>query len=383
MIRIASYNVENLYARPKVFDSSDWTIGEPILLAYQQVNTLFAKNQYNANDKQTMLSLLERLEIYTRNDVHALRRKYAVSPRWAWLRKNRGSFDREPQDRNLDVSIIANSRNDWIGWVELAKGPTNEISTRMTSQVIRDVNADIIGIVEAEDRPSLVKFNSELLGGMYDHVMLIDGNDERGIDVGIMTKSNFPIESIQSNVDRMDNAGIIFSRDCPQYTVRTPNGTIVHVLINHFKSQSGGTGDAKRRRQAGAVRAIADNLINQGQHVVVMGDLNEGPQVVGQHAPNLTALYNNNSRLVECFSLAAFQIGNRPGTFDSCGIRNRFDYIFISQSLVQNFIGGTVFRNGLWGSRVTRPTDWPTYPQITNSSEQASDHGAIYIDLNI
>ena len=28
MIRIASYNVENLFARPKAFDGSDWSIGE-------------------------------------------------------------------------------------------------------------------------------------------------------------------------------------------------------------------------------------------------------------------------------------------------------------------------------------------------------------------
>jgi hypothetical protein len=32
--RIASYNVENLFARPKVFRTADWTVGEPKLAAY-------------------------------------------------------------------------------------------------------------------------------------------------------------------------------------------------------------------------------------------------------------------------------------------------------------------------------------------------------------
>jgi len=42
-----------------------------------------------------------------------------------------------------------------------------------------------LGLVEAEDRPSLLRFNRDLLGGLYRHVMLVDGNDDRGIDVAI------------------------------------------------------------------------------------------------------------------------------------------------------------------------------------------------------
>ena len=33
MIRIASFNVENLFARPEAFDLPDWNAGEPVLNA--------------------------------------------------------------------------------------------------------------------------------------------------------------------------------------------------------------------------------------------------------------------------------------------------------------------------------------------------------------
>ncbi len=382
MVRIASYNVENLFARPKAFNTTNWSLGRPVLDAYRKVNALFSNDPYSATDKQEIRDLLVELDIYSVNSNGAIRRKDALSPRWAWLRKNRGKFDREPNDPTQSVEIIASGRSAWIGWVELAKEPVNEISTRMTARVIGDVGADIIGIVEAEDRPSLVRFNTELLGEQYRHVMLVDGNDERGIDVGLMTGNNFEIESVRSNVDTEDAIGTVFSRDCPQYEVRTPNGTVVHVLVNHFKSQSGG-GGSKRRRQAAEVRRIVNALVAQGQHVVVLGDLNEGPATAGSQAENLQDLFNNNSPLVDCYSLPAFQVGNRPGTFDSCGLRNRLDYILISNSLLSNFAGGGVFREGLWGSRVTRPTAWSTYPEITESSEQASDHAAVFVDLNI
>ena len=104
------------------------------------------------------------------------------------------------------------------------------------------------------------------------------------------------------------------------------------MLVNHFKSQSGG-GGAKRKRQAKAVRKIVNELVKAGAHVVVLGDLNEGPAVTGSQAPNLATLFKNKSPLIDCYSLPGFDVGNRPGTFDSCALRNRFDYIFISKSL--------------------------------------------------
>lgn len=382
MVKIAAYNVENLFARPRAFDGTDWSIGEPVLAAYREVNDLFQLANYDDGSKDRMKSLLLDLDIYRRNSDGALKRKRSQFPRWAWMRKNRGSFDREPRDSTEDVVITASGRSDWIGWVELAKEPVNEISTRMTAQVIRDLDADIIAVVEAEDRPSLVRFNKEMLDGMYRHIMLIDGNDERGIDVGLMTKAGFPIGGIRSNVDREDSVSKVFSRDCPQYEVQTPNGGRIHILVNHFKSQSGGGGE-RRLRQAQAVRDITDELNAAGEQVIVLGDLNEGPTTEDTTVANFDPMYSAGTSLVDCYSQPAFDVGTRLGTFDSCGIRNRLDYIFMSNSLIGNFQQGGIYRKGLWGTRQSRPTNWETYTEMTRSAEQASDHAAVFIELDI
>ena len=115
----------------------------------------------------------------------------------------------------------------------------------------------------------------------------------------------------------------------------------------------------------------------------MLGDLNEGPRSEREHVANFAALYENGTPLIDCYSLPEFDAGPRPGTFDSCGIRNRLDYIFISASLRHAFHGGSVFRTGLWGTRLTRPDAWPTYADMTRSEEQASDHAAVFIDLDI
>jgi endonuclease/exonuclease/phosphatase family metal-dependent hydrolase len=382
VIRIASFNVENLFARPKAFRSTDLSVAEPILEAYREVNLLMRRASYAPADKARMLQLLVQLDIYYVNAHGAIRRRESVDPEWAWLRKNRGDFDEQPHDATQDIRILADGRDDWIGWVELATEPTDETGTRMTARVIQDVGADVLGVVEAEDRPALLRFNEDLLGGMYGHAMLIDGNDERGIDVALLTRPGFAINPIRSNVDLHDDVGVVFSRDCPQYVVQTPSGAAIHVLVNHFKSQSGG-GGAKRRRQAAAVRAIAEGLVAANQHVVVLGDLNEGPPAGATQAVNLEPLYSGTSPLVDCYSLAGFQVGDRLGSYGSCGLGNRLDYIFVSRSLLPSYDGGGLFRTGLWGDRTTRPDACDTYEEMTESAHQASDHAAIYVDLDV
>lgn len=377
---VASFNVENLFARPKAFDTVDRNLGLPALSAYQEFNDLIGHPRYSASDVARMRELLVTLGVYYVNQHGAVRRRVTSTPQWAWLRKNRGSFDTEPKDVTRSVEITAAGRGSWIGWAELAKEAVDETGTRTTARVITDIGADVLGVVEAEDRPSLVRLNTQLLGSAYEHVMLVDGNDERGIDVGLMTKRGFEIEYVRSHVDVKDRTGPVFSRDCAQYLVATPSGNRVHVLVNHFKSQSGG-GGPKRRRQAAEVRRIVDRLVDGGEHVIVMGDLNEGPRRENAPAANLRPLFDG--PLTNCYDLDKFDTGGRPGSYDSCGLSDRLDYVLLSPGLVERFRGGRLFRRGLWGSRRTRPDRWEVYPELTGHTDQASDHAAVVVELDL
>lgn len=74
-VRIASYNVENLFARPRAFDSTDWSTGQPIVEAHGEFNALIAKADYSDVDRDRMRQLLVMLDIYTVNAHGAVRRK--------------------------------------------------------------------------------------------------------------------------------------------------------------------------------------------------------------------------------------------------------------------------------------------------------------------
>ena len=256
-VRVASYNVMNLFSRPKVFGLGSWADGRPILDAYNRVSDLLEKDTYTDANKNRIIEILTELGLENSDTGHGLVR----------LRQNRGRLLKRPA---TGMEIIANGRGDWIGWLELKRETVDEEAIRNTARVIANVNADIIGVVEADDRPSLVRFNEDVLkptaNKRYEHIMLIDGNDKRGIDVALMTKKGFPITRMRSHVDATYYKGKIFGRDCPEYLIERPGKPDILVMVNHLKSKGYGgyqESNNRRRRQAEEVQEIYEHAASR------------------------------------------------------------------------------------------------------------------------
>src|SRR5262245_54717294 len=94
----------------------------------------------------------------------------------------------------------------------------------------------VLWVVEVENREMLGKFNTQTLGTKwFTHHMIIDGNDERGIVVGLL--SNIAFRNIRTHVDDKDGTSLVFSRDCAEYELALDNGRSLWLLCNHFKSK--------------------------------------------------------------------------------------------------------------------------------------------------
>jgi endonuclease/exonuclease/phosphatase family metal-dependent hydrolase len=380
-MRIASFNVENLFARARALnndewvddpgaDPSRWSAGRQALDAYSKLNALFRKPFYSAADKSAMLALLKTLGLEKRDENELV-----------LLRRNRGALLKRPRDGS-PISVIADGRDDWIGWLELKKEPVREIATENTARVLREVDADVIVVIEADDRISLCRFNEQVLkavgGRHYEHIMLIDGNDERGIDVGLLTRSVAKIDLVRSHVDDRDGNGTIFSRDCPEFHLTTVAGEPLVILANHLKSKGYGTpaqSNARRETQARRVREIYDGLRAEGvDNVIIAGDLNDtldsGP---------LQPLVGQGSDLKDVSEHDTFDDGGRPGTYGNCTKNNKIDHILLSPALWAKVTAGGIDRRGVWGGK--NGTLWPRLPEVTKASEAASDHAAIWVDL--
>ena len=158
-----------------------------------------------------------------------------------------------------------------------------------------------------------------------------------------------------------------------------PSGRTLLLLVNHLKSKGFGTqadSNARRLRQARRVREIYEERRQAGiEFVAVLGDFNDTPT----SAP-LAPLLAQGTDLADVSTHPTFQGDGRPGTFGN-GSRSEIDYILLSPELFEQVTHAGYFRKGVRGGK--NGDLFEHFPEITQPVEAASDHAAVFVDLNI
>ncbi len=356
--RIATFNVENLLWRAKLLNFAEKEKGDVLL---GQLAELQAELRKAAYDKPKIVKLFQPLRDYI--EVIEVRGKLFNSS------KNK---------------VLVDGAAQWAGFIRLKRDTFSEETRANTARVIRAVSADILCLVEVEDRPTLQHFCSERLKkaaafAPYPHQMLIDGNDDaRGIDVGLA--SRFPIGPLHSHVDDRDKTGLIFSRDCLEVKVLHPAGMTITLLLNHFKSQGYGTpaaNDAKRLRQTARVAEILQGYDLQQDCVVVAGDFNHNPD-----GPSLGPLL----ALPHLHDVLAWAFPNDPArrwTYAYQKKCDQLDYLLVSEPLCAALQAVGVERRGIFNLKALTAGAETSFDTVTSYTNCASDHGALWADFKM
>ena len=364
-LRIATFNVENLFSRPKALNQPTWKAGQPAVDAAGELNSLFAKDVYAPADQKRMLKHL--------GDQGLL----ATRPSGDFLRlvKVRGRLFSLAGGA---PSLVAAGRSSWVGWVEHKKEAIADAAIENTARVIAEVDPDVLVCVEVEDRPTLERFHDGVLAPLLaaqgkaplPYAMVIDGNDDRGIDVGLL--SRYPIDRIRPHVaDRTAGGKPTFSRDCPEYYVKLPNGKELAVLPNHLASKGSDVSGARRKVQAAAVAAIYQGVRATHELVVVAGDLNDHPA-----GGSLGALLTGTD-LVDAMALPAY--AGLSGTYQHARADQKLDYLLLSPKLRAGVGAVDVCRKGFYA-----PTKWASFPGVDATGRtQASDHHCLWVEVGV
>jgi endonuclease/exonuclease/phosphatase family metal-dependent hydrolase len=147
--------------------------------------------------------------------------------------------------------------------------------------VLNAIDVDILMLQEVEHEAGLEELNDMELSGAYPHITVIDANDPRGIDIGIMSK--VPLDDVISHQDESftkagtNGPSYIFARDVLEVHL-TVNGRQIVLLGVHFKAKDNDDPD-KRLAEAQRTRAIADAITSAspGAAVIILGDFNDLP----------------------------------------------------------------------------------------------------------
>lgn len=160
------------------------------------------------------------------------------------------------------------------------------------ARVIADIGTEttgnapaIIGICEVENVDVVEDVaNDPLLLGKDYGIVHFESPDRRGIDVGLMyqkglfqpiSKSSHTLKIYDDNTKKR-----VYTRDQLLVTGKL-DGDLIHVIVSHWPSRSGGEARSRPKRVAAAKlnKRIIDSLqaIDPYAKIITMGDLNDDP----------------------------------------------------------------------------------------------------------
>ena len=147
-----------------------------------------------------------------------------------------------------------------------------------SAEVLADLDADILGICEVENRFMMEELNKAFTGRNY-KIIHYDSPDRRGIDCALFyDESKFTVLESKQIKNTLSSGKP--TRDIV-YVKGQFGGEILHVFVNHWPSNYGGREQAipKRAETARFVREKVEKILNEDPkaEILLMGDFNEGP----------------------------------------------------------------------------------------------------------
>ncbi len=208
------------------------------------------------------------------------------------------------------------------------------------AQSIAALDADVIAMEEVENRDYLQRFVDVFLPDLgYENVMLFEGNDGRGIDVGLI--SRVPIGEVRSRrhlkFDGPDGP-MSFMRDVPAVTLLPPGGQPIEIWCVHLKSNSGGREftEATRVAEAKEVRLLLDQSLakDPNARIVVTGDFNDTPGT-----PTLKTIIGEGPTAL--WSAASDLKDPKTITYNEGDFKSMIDFMLCSPAMMKQYVKGS------------------------------------------
>lgn len=172
---------------------------------------------------------------------------------------------------------------------KLVKGKPKK-GRNVIARRIKEMDVDVLAVQEVEDIDTLNRFAREELKGMYPYRVLLEGNDPRLIDVGVLSK--LPIGAVTSwrhAVHPGDHNTLVFGRDLLEVEIlnSTRSRRLFTLYNNHLKShfvphdqdpvEGKRLANERRQRQAETVAQIVEARMRPNSSYVITGDMNDPP----------------------------------------------------------------------------------------------------------
>lgn len=271
------------------------------------------------------------------------------------------------------------------------------------ARVISDIGVDeakntpvLLGVCEVENRDVLVDLvNDPLLLAKDYGIVHYDSPDRRSIDVALLyQKSLFtPISTSSHTLKIYDDISRerVYTRDQLLVTGKL-DGDVIHVIVNHWPSRSGGEARSRSKRVAAGKlsKRIVDSLqvINPYAKIFIMGDLNDDPTNDSIKKELKAEADREKVRIKGIYNPYENFFKSGLGTTAYRDAWSLFDQIMMTQPLLErDYDSYRFYKAGIYNKYylTTRKGRWEGYPFRSWSdggfSGGYSDHFPVYIYL--
>ncbi|MEM7485485.1 MAG: hypothetical protein AAF348_09770 [Bacteroidota bacterium] len=369
-MKIASINIQNLFHRDKSLIQTsrnkcltDWVT---------ELDALMRSSVKSERDTERIRELSFLLG-FERTEPHA----YGI------LRKRNGSL--YLKECNYSEEDRASERTNWRGWIPLRTVPISSQAIQNKARMIAEADPDILLVQEVEDKAALDSFNRLCLPEFgiqpFDQLLVLEGNDDRGLAMGVMSKNGYRLDTVKSHTTEKDrDGGPLFESDCQEYEIVTPEPKVVYVISVQFSKMD----EQRRKRQAEYVAALYEAKIADGEeHIVICGTLNDATYsdslspLIRDTDLNDSSKYPNfnvdtdEGKDASYFRMGAYRLG--------VNIRQK-DYLLLSPKLFASVTESGLNRRAMWPERRAK---WPLYPSVKKRGQAASQHPLLWATLQL
>jgi len=366
-MKIAFWNIENLYNRDKTLDRVNWN--KCLFDWVNELDQLMGRMHKGPNDVDRIreLSFLLGFEKINDHPYGSLRKRQGE------LYLKPGSFAREAR---------ATESTDYTGWIPLTTRGIHQNSIRNKAKLIGDINADILILQEVEDRASLLDFNEiylmEYMEKPYNQILVLEGSDSKGLAMGIMVKNGYRIDTLKSHTSLAFVGEIpIFGSECHEYALIAPQGGTFHILSAQFSKED----PIRRKQEARNVAAIYDQMLCDGkENILVCGTLNDvsysdslSPLLAGTDLVDISKNPNFYTESDKGKDAGYFRMGAY-----SKGVNiKQSDYLLLSYSMAEKVSTSGLDRRALWPDRNGK---WDVFPTVNSREQAGSSHPLIWAE---
>ncbi|MFZ5547591.1 MAG: endonuclease/exonuclease/phosphatase family protein [Pseudomonadota bacterium] len=336
MLRLATFNCENLYSRARVLASSEACRRAAAL------ESLLGRRRRSAADQR-------HIEV----EARALARQ-------------------------VEVEVEAGAP----GRLVFHRTPTPAPQREAKARLLRSLKADVLALQEVDDQAALDDLNHQRLAGRCPHRLALPSPDRRGLALALM--SRLPVAALRSHVaTHLGHDGrLLFPRDCVHAEIALPGGKPLHLMLAHFDgpwdAPTSAHQPSRHQQQASALATWLRQRNLADERVVVMGDLGEPPQRAPQALAALLQLPGLNDALALQFPIP----DDRWTT--SLGPRNlQTSYLLLSDALMASFRGAGVERRGLPDLAEHTICGERPFPGVGAAATAASHHAAVWADFEL